>query len=694
MPGNLRTLAPPAPSPSAPPAAPSAAGAPFRHDIQGLRAVAVLLVIAFHARIALVQGGYVGVDVFFVLSGYLITGLIAREIERDGRLDVAQFYARRARRLLPAAAVMLLATAAASALLLSPLEQTRVSEAASATALYASNAWFMWRTGDYFVAGPESNPLLHTWSLAVEEQFYLVWPLAVWLLFRSRSRIRLVAGMAVLSLVSLGLCLWMTEARQPWAFYASPTRGWEFGIGGMAAFIPAAWLHGRRRMAGAMAWAGAAGILLPAVLFSATTRFPAPYAALPALGTAALLVAGTGPSGLVRRMLETAPLQHLGRLSYSWYLWHWPAVVFAAALVPGVGPAGRAAASLAALGVAAVAFAWVEDPLRSLPSLSARPRRSLGLAALATVLLAGAMYGWHGRAQVRSLAPAHRAYTLAAEDGERGACLVPMRVRWQPECVAGKADGARTVVLFGDSHASHWFPAVERIATLRGWRLVTLMKSGCPAASVDVFNTRLRREYTECAAWRTRALARIRELRPSAVILSSALVYVRRPDGGNPGATLSYAGWRDGIRRTARAFDALGIRTVLLHSSPRPGVDVPACLSRARHWGEDPTDTCDWPRDRVLDPAVHRAERAAVAGLRYAGTVDLTPAFCGPVSCEAVHDGVVIYRDRSHLTAAFTLHMVPELMPRLVARVEGPPQQEAEMGGRGSAAVDSAGLTG
>jgi hypothetical protein len=329
-------------------------------------------------------------------------------------------------------------------------------------------------------------------------------------------------------------------------------------------------------------------------------------------------------------------------------------------------------ASLLALGLAAATCAAVERPARVHPFLVRRPRASMWLAGALTVLLAGGTYAWHRAAAAGALAPAHRAYTLAASDGERGACLVPMRATWRPECVAGHPGGARTVVLFGDSHAAHWYPAVERIAAARGWRLVTLMKSGCPAAQVDVFNTRLRRPYTECASWRERAVARIRALRPTAVVMSSALTYVGRPDAHRPGATVSYAEWRDGVRRTAAAFDALGIRTVLLHPTPRPGVDVPACLSRARYRGEDPSAACSWPREGVLDPAVHQAERAGLAPLRYAGTVDLTPAFCDAARCMPTRDGVVIYRDRSHLTSSFTTSMVPVLLPQLVARVEGP----------------------
>lgn len=647
---------------SAPPGVVSGPGA-FRHDIEGLRAVAVLLVVGFHAGIPGVGGGYAGVDVFFVLSGYLITGLLVREMEERGRLDLVRFYARRARRLLPGAALMMAVTALAVLWLLPPLEQLSVSKATGAASVYASNVWFMWRLGDYVVTGTEANPLLHTWSLAVEEQFYVVWPVAVWLMFRTRSRARLAWCMALASLASLAFCVWLTDLRQPWAFYASPARAWEFGIGGLAALLPAWWLADRRRLRGALAWLGMAAIAFAAATFSEDTRFPGAIAAIPVLGTAAVLVAGAGAPGAVQKVLHTPVLQHIGRLSYSWYLWHWPALVLAAVLVPELGVPGRVLVSLWALAVAALAYTWVEHPIRSHRGLMARPRATLAVTAgLACVSLALTI-GWTHRAEQRSLSPRFRDYTNAAWEDWWYDCMVSVTKEWLPPCVAGDAGSATTVVLFGDSHASQWQPAMERIAELRGWRLVTLVKPICPAADVKVMLVRWRRPYRECMRWRRRALEHIRELRPAAVVMASTQSYVLGP--ARSGVSISE--WKDGTRRTAAMLDSLGIRTVLLHDTPAPERNVPLCLSRVAYSGPSRGESCDMWREAAMDPGVRLAERDALRGLRHATAIDPAAWFCtGPV-CESVREGKVVYRDASHIAPSYARHLAPALMPRLDA---------------------------
>jgi peptidoglycan/LPS O-acetylase OafA/YrhL len=668
------TLSPPTPAVQAPaPVHPAPARPAFRHDVEGLRAVAVLLVVGFHAGVPVVPGGYVGVDVFFVLSGYLITGLLVREIEERGRVDLAHFYARRARRLLPGAALMTLATSLAAYRLLSPQEQLPVSEAAGAASTWVSNLWFMWRVGAYVVTGIEAHPLLHTWSLAVEEQFYLVWPVAVWLMFRTRSRTRLAVCVAAVSLASLALCLWLTEVRQPWAFYASPARGWEFGIGGLAALLPAGWLAARHRVRAGLAWLGLTAVAVAAVVFTQDTRFPGAYAAVPALGTAAVLVAGAGAPGAVQKLLHLPVLQHLGRLSYSWYLWHWPALVLAAVVVPELGVPGRLLVSAGALGVAALAYAAVEHPIRSHPWLVARPRASLRLAGVLTAVSLAAIGVWNYTAGERSRSPAFRAYTDVVAEETRYACMPPMMDDWRPPCVDGNLASATTLVLFGDSHAVQWHPALERIAQRRGWKLVTLAKPACPAADVEVVNPRLRRAYVECTRWRARALRHIRELRPAAVVMASARFYV----SPNRQSRVSPAQWRDGTRRTVAALDSLGIPTLLLHDTPSPPVDVPDCLARATHRGRDPVRACTMPRARVVREDARLAEHEAIQGLGLVTSVDPTEWLCtGPV-CEPVRDGMVIYRDHSHLAPSYARHLVPALMPRLDAAM-GAPAREAK----------------
>lgn len=247
----------------------------FRRDIEGLRAVAVAAVVVFHFGLRGIPGGFVGVDIFFVISGYLITGLLLRELENSGEIDLLRFYGRRSRRLLPAALLMTLVTLACGYFVFSPGEQLVFAKTAVATSLYSSNVWFLRQALDYFAPQAALNPFLHTWSLAVEEQFYLVWPAV--LLLTSRRGLRpplLIGAIAGLSLASFGLCLWLTRVNQPWAFYASPARAWEFGIGGLAALREVTKWARRSKVAVILGWIGAGALLLSFAVISESSSFP------------------------------------------------------------------------------------------------------------------------------------------------------------------------------------------------------------------------------------------------------------------------------------------------------------------------------------------------------------------------------------------------------------------------------------
>ncbi len=268
---------------------------PLRRDIEGLRALAIGLVIASHAELPFLRGGFVGVDVFFVLSGYLITSLLMQEISSSGTVNFARFYARRARRLLPAAITMVLVVCSAEAIIMNPVAQFKTLKAALATVLYSSNLYFAHVQVQYFFQRSAiTNPLLHTWSLAVEEQFYLIWPLLLLLLART---IKSVTGRSIaltaISLTSFMLCVWLTATNSTLAFFETPARVWEFGAGGLLVFIPERWLGGRRRL---WSWLGGIGII-----------------ALTA--GAELIHASRCFRGMLRRF------QWLGRYSFCWQVW-------------------------------------------------------------------------------------------------------------------------------------------------------------------------------------------------------------------------------------------------------------------------------------------------------------------------------------------------------------------------------------
>jgi peptidoglycan/LPS O-acetylase OafA/YrhL len=656
------------------PAAPSrfrlfARGAPpssihaFRPDIEGLRGVAVLLVVLYHVGIPWTPGGYVGVDVFFVLSGYLISGLVVREVERTGRLDLVSFYGRRARRLLPSSALVVLCTLLVGWLLYSPSELETLSSSALAASAYVSNFFFASRAGDYFAPDTRANPLLHTWSLAVEEQFYLLWPALIVLFLRGRSSRRVLAiGVGAVSALTFGLSLWLTPVNPPLAFYSSFTRAWEFGLGALVFLAPEAWAR-RQWVAGVLGWCGLALVLGTATLLSDRTPYPGTAALLPVLGTAALLFSGTNVSGAgVGALLGNRALLYVGRISYLWYLWHWPAMVYGMVVFQPLGGYARLIGGGVSLVLAALTHHLFENPIRYHTRLVPRPRLSLVLALAVTVLGMGVAAGGRSVAAAASRRPEQIAFTRAAADEPammKQGCLVSY-LEATKECVFG--EGARPLVLLGDSHAAQWAPALERIARAHGWRLVTMTRAMCPWVELTLYNGTLRREYRECEESRRAALARIGELAPVAVVLSEAHAYPSRP-GRLPGPQFTVGEWEGGARRTLAHLDSAGVRTIVLLDNPMLEEPTAACLARAEFHGRD--DDCASRRGAALDESVLRAESAAGAGLPHVSVVDLTDRFCGSVTCDAVRDGMIVYRDRGHLTATFAAHLAPVLEERM-----------------------------
>ena len=337
------------------------------------------------------SGGYVGVDVFFVLSGFLITGLLVREKQKTGTVSLTSFYARRARRLLPAAALCLLVTVAVAAVVMPPLLVPEVAGDGVAAALYASNIRFAIEATDYLQAEGPPSPLLHYWSLGVEEQFYLFWPALLLLLTRGAGDLARRVGMiaAVVGIASFALSLWLTTANQPWAFFSLPTRAWELGIGALLAVSVTRLARLPGRVAATAGWLGLAMVALSAIVIQPSTPFPGTAALLPTVGSALVILAGISmPSGGPVLVLGTRPLRYLGKISYSLYLWHWPIIVLPAyALGMELPLAATIGLAAVAIPVGAASQRWVEDPIRHGRLVGLLPRRNLALAGGLTLAL-------------------------------------------------------------------------------------------------------------------------------------------------------------------------------------------------------------------------------------------------------------------------------------------------------------------
>jgi peptidoglycan/LPS O-acetylase OafA/YrhL len=650
--------------------------AEFRSDIEGIRGVAILLVVAFHSGVPWMSGGFVGVDVFFVLSGFLITGLLARELASTGDVDLGEFYARRARRLLPAFLVVVMATIALALWIYAPIDQQPIAAHARNVALHYGNVAFAREAVDYHASS--GNPFLHTWSLAVEEQFYIIWPLLFVLLGRagdgtrpsSELTKRFALGVAATGGVSFIASLWLTGAAQPWAFFGMPTRIWEFALGGLIALDAGRLSKISTKSGTLLQTGGVAAIAFATLFYDQATPYPGLAALTPVLGTAALLVGGMATSaGVLTRGLSTPVLRWFGRVSYSWYLWHWPLVGLGAVIDWRIGVVGRLAWSGVALVLAVLTLRFVEEPARRSNWLRDRSY-SLNLVALGASLTAVLIaFGAMLVAQRRVSSPAQRLYAAAREDAMEHDCWGSLLENATAPCVFGDRSARETVVLMGDSHAEHWLPAVDRIGKERGWKVLAMVKPACPVADIpELVNGRLKRRYTECTAWRRAMLRRIVALRPLAVILSSYDHYMPA-EGKLSESRVTPTSWRDGLRRTYSLLSTAGINTVVMRDVPQPGFDVPACLSRRAARAPFRFRDCSYDRDESLSQRAILAQNEAARGLDRVAFVDMTDRLCTRSPCAVALRGSVVYRDDDHLTAAFSRSEAPVLDERIRAAV-------------------------
>ncbi len=647
----------------------------FRKDIQGLRAIAVVAVLLYHAGVPAVAGGYVGVDIFFVISGFHITTHLLSQLERHGRIRFASFYAKRIRRILPASFAVLALSLTGAALLYPPILMDEVRRGAVATALYVPNFLFAFDGTNYLA---EETPSLfqHYWSLGIEEQFYLLWPLFLMLgfLVARRSRKILFAMVLALVLASFAYAIHMTEVSQPEAFFLLPSRTWELGVGGLVAF---ALRTGTSRipnwLADVLAWTGILGIAAAVMLFGSATPFPGYHAALPVLAAAAVIIGGAyrgnhGPAAL----LSTRPFQFLGVISYSLYLVHWPLLMF-----PQAATGFRAALPLPVglgLAAAAVPLAWlsyrfIEQPFRSSPWVVRVSRRRVFLTAAAgslgcLVLATGAQAAADARPQDGGVVapefspvvpPPHELLAIPSNMRptlrEAAADLVPIHTNGcnlssgtsdPSDCVFGDEDAPR-IVLFGDSHAAQWFPAVQGYAEAAGYSVEVQTKNACP--SVDVTVLRQGVPFTECDEWREKALERIEESKPALVIMSNR----ERFNFEHQGRSVTDA-WMDGTRRT---LDRVSAPVLVLTDTPNLGFVPATCLSA----NVDDQSVCAADRSRAINSEKKAMEEETVlrAGDSWASLNDY---MCDDELCLPVLDDVLVYRDSNHLTSTFTGEMV------------------------------------
>jgi peptidoglycan/LPS O-acetylase OafA/YrhL len=628
-----------------------------RDDIDCLRAIAVLAVTGFHFEAPAIFGGFVGVDIFFVISGYLITGIIASEIAQ-GRFSFARFYERRVRRLLPALYVMVALTAIPACHDLLSSERAEFFRSAAAVVTFTSNLFF-WQQAGYFDHAAVEKPLLHTWSLAVEEQFYLVLPMVVWAVLRLARGRRLALPMTLALLAAgsfaLGVAL-MHEGASASAFFLSPPRAWEFLLGSLVA------VSGLPTPRPGLVQRSARGLSLvlmavPIFALRPGPGFPGVNALAPCLGAALFLWSGTGIANVPRSLMSPLNVAaFVGRISYSLYLWHWPIFAFARFAKPGLALDGSERLALFALTVVVSYLSWrfIERPFRT-KAIAPTPRAAFGLAAAASLLLiagsgAGLMLN-------RSTSEADRAaQRLDAYNGydmkpvyRYGSCFTTPDGRVPDDClriVAGKTN----VLLWGDSFAAHYYHGL--LASLDP-QAVHIMQASQPAC-MPTFSAETQ-GVASCRAFASQMRDIFAQARPDLVVLSADWLEDARPP--------RFAGMIRDLRQTIGRLHDAGIPVVLLGPSVQFRARLPSMLARATLRGVTPDPAVFVRSDIFALDAAMQAAMPTGEGLSY---VSILSAVCDNGRCPLTIGDVPLSFDHAHLTAEGSVLVMAKVAPLLL----------------------------
>ena len=674
--------------------------ASFRPEIQGLRAVAVGLVVFYHLWPLRFSGGFVGVDVFFVISGYLITSHIYREVERTGTISLLSFWARRIRRLLPAS-LLVLATSTLAVLAWVPLTQwASTARQVGASALYVQNWALASESVDYMAQGSRPTVAQHFWSLSLEEQFYVLWPLLVLgtvVLLRRRPhtfggnrRHALIAVLGAVGLVSLVWSVWATSRDQATAYFITPTRVWEFVIGALLALVP---LSLSRHWAPVVGLVGVAAIVFSGFAFDGATLFPGWIAAIPTVGAAAVMLAGpTSQWWSPGRWLSLRPATFVGDISYSVYLWHWPLIV----VVPFV--TGNTLVAWEKVLIVAVTVllswgtkVWVEDRFRTSGWIATSRSHAYRFALVGMAVVVAMGLGIQGGLADRQAAAQARLTQMEASDCFGPEALDPsngcesvtgsgpmipalevvtaqntepgypdcQQGLGSPEvesCVIGSADPdpERTVAIIGDSHATQWFPALDALGQERNWRVETFTKTACPAThALRVLPSEQTDDaQSTCLAWVDNVTAELAARPDISYVFTTAYssAYSFEAPEESPftdpaieGFAVAWSQWRD-----------QGHEVFVIAAIPRTqGDNVPDCLALAI----DEPMRCATERSESLphDPLV----TAAMTIPGDVRLIDVTDQLCDVTICYPVVGDLVVYRDYSHLSAEYSTALAP-----------------------------------
>ncbi|ASU86410.1 acyltransferase [Nocardiopsis gilva YIM 90087] len=652
-----------------------------------MRAVAVLLVAAYHIWFGRVSGG---VDVFLLLTGFLITGSLVRMVERQGRVDVAAFWSRLVKRLFPAASVVLVGVLAAAYLFLPDDRWRDTIHQVVAAALYYENWWLATESVDYLAQNSAASPVQHFWSLSIQGQFYLLWPVVVGVAAVIAARCGWAVRRAVFVVVaavfagSFGYSVLSTAANQQWAYFDTGARLWELALGGLLA-LGVSSIRLERRVRIVCGWVGLAALVSCGMLIPATA-FPGYVALWPTAAAVLIIVAGdTGGRFAADRLLTWKPLHTIGDISYPLYLWHWPVLICYLAVTERTAPSLLGGAYILGLSlVLAAGTKWlVEDRVEQVSR--GRPKRlvvpAVGLACLLPVLTAAGGWSAHLDAEQRRLEAfvadgANYPGAAALADGGAGTAPRDLPVYPPPAqaavdvpvtyedgcnqetgpakvltCSYGPDDADRTIALVGGSHAAHWFPALHRIARDNGWRVVNIVKGAC--LFTDAPQRYKGEPYTSCAEWNEGVMAELADLRPDAVFTTATTTSLDTRAGYGEEMVV------DGYVEKWRELAELDIDVFAVRDTPRLGFDSATCVAEKS------------PGDCVGERSHSLAERSPLDDVPAVPDnvtfLDLTDHLCTGNRCPSVIGNVLVYWDGNHITSTYMRTLAPALEADLKA---------------------------
>ena len=606
-------------------------------QIQALRAFAAILVVIYHAK--LTPGGYIGVDIFYVISGYLITGLLLRELSKTSNLSLKSFYLRRVKRLLPTSFFVLVITAITAWIFFPSTMRSELGKDVAAAGIYIANYLFAFWQMDYQNLNAMPPVVIHYWSLAVEEQFYLFWPFLIYFTYRRGERRLVGIVIAAITTLSFLFSLYQTHTSPIWAFYSLPTRAWELGVGALLLYIPS-----RIRFSSNYVWLAVLLLTYGTFRFNDATAFPGSAALVPVAGTALALAAVQSWPPLLNSLGNTRLVQWLGEISYPLYLWHWPVLVIPAVFFGrNLHIYERVICIAFTLLLADLTHRYIEEPFRHKTFASKRViAGAVGATVFSLVISSGIYFTSTDRITIGPGA----SYSLAAimqkplvySDG----CHVNNGETRSPDCTYGDKASSRKIVLFGDSHAAQWFPALEKLATENGFALISLTKSACPGPAVKKVDTGAYKN-NDCFAWRDYAFKRMAQMQPEAIIVSG-FQHFELPAGYSSRRQW----WREGEVKTFAQLRGSSRHIVYISDTPHPKRDIPSCLA-AGHITRCNTSE---KSEAIFAPGYQR--------------INPTLWLCGD-SCPAILGGTVVYRDSSHLTVAMSRKLSTQLASSLTA---------------------------